>query len=108
MGEGCEWGAFREMRKQGILRKVDQLSIELHLRERVANKAGVGSGVRKLFELMAACEEAGLYPFSWEVNHNPSGFFGQKPWAIEYTFVRPGSDYINVPPFGVQPACSVH
>ena len=86
--EGCEWQAFTS----NVLQHVDQLLIELHFQQHTSNNAGNSSYVREVFELFEILEESGLYPFSWEVN--PSGYFGQKPWAIEYSFVRWNSKYM--------------
>ena len=96
--EGCEWGAFDDMRASKVLKHIDQLSIELHFPQHSSNSAGRDSGVREVFKLFEACEAAGLFAFSWEVNHNPSGYFNQKPWAIEYTFVRSQSSFMNKSP----------
>jgi len=85
--EAAEWEVFKELSVEALMH-VDQLLIELHFPQRTTNAAGPDSGVRSVFTLFRKCEAAGLYPFSWEVNHNPSGFFGQRPWAIEYSFVR--------------------
>jgi len=97
--EGCEWGAFKHLNDTDILRSVDQLSIELHFPQHKKNAQGPGSGVREVFEFFEVVERAGLRAFSWEVNHNPSGYWGEKPWAIEYSFVRPSSDYLTHRPF---------
>lgn len=40
-------------------------------------------------------ESHGLYPFSWEANHNPSEFFNQKSRAIEYSFFGWNSSFMN-------------
>lgn len=104
--EGCEFGAFAEMRKDGTLKHVDQLSIEIHFPQKHTNDAGPASGVQLVFDLFEACEEAGLLPFSWEVNHNAAGYLKVMPFVVEYTFVRPGSNYINVPPYDyIPPTC---
>lgn len=97
--EGCEWEAFRQLHKEGFLARVDQLLIELHLPEVKLNKAGNASGVRGVFELFRACEAAGLYAFSWEVNHNAPGFLRLRPGYIEYSFVRATAPAMRVPPW---------
>mmetsp|Transcript_23589 Transcript_23589/g.46966 ORF Transcript_23589/g.46966 Transcript_23589/m.46966 type:complete len:125 (+) Transcript_23589:73-447(+) len=97
--KSCEWGAFKHLNDTDILRSVDQLSIELHFPQHKKNAQGPGSGVREVFEFFEVVERAGLRAFSWEVNHNPSGYWGEKPWAIEYSFVRPSSDYLTHRPF---------
>ena len=85
--EATEWEVFEELSVEALTH-VDQLLIELHFPQHTTNTAGPDSGVSSVFTLFRKCEAAGLYPFSWEVNHNPSGFFDQRPWAIEYSFVR--------------------
>lgn len=97
--EGGEWLVFKELAQSKTLLRVDQLLIELHFKQHKSNKAGITSGVKEVFELFRICEAAGLYPFSWEVNHNPSGWFDNKPWAIEYSFVRPTSRFMRSPPY---------
>ena len=44
--------------------------------------------------MFEAMEAAGLYPFSWEVNHN-AGAARAMPWVIEYSFVRPDSAFMR-------------
>ena len=101
--EGAEWSAFDQMASTGILHRVDQLSIELHLPGDGAelNLAGRNSGVTEVFRFFELCEAANLLPFSWEVNHNPSGFNSKKPYCVEYSFVRPDSGFIRVPIPGI-------
>jgi hypothetical protein len=82
------------------------------------NAQGPNSGVREVFDFFEIVEAAGLRAFSWEVfiarmielakhshtffstqvNHNPSGYWGEKPWAVEYSFIRPSSDFISQSP----------
>ena len=92
--EGCEWEAFRTNKAQSALKNVNQLLIELHYKQHSSNVPGNESHVKDVFEFFDVMEKSGLYPFSWEVNHNPSGYFNQKPWAIEYSFVRWNSKYM--------------
>jgi hypothetical protein len=67
--ENCEWAVFAELARTGALSVIDQLLIELHFKQAATNAAGPDSGVRDVFDLFEALEWAGLYPFSWEVNH---------------------------------------
>jgi hypothetical protein len=92
--EGCEWDAFRHKAAQEALGRVDQLLIELHFKQHETNNNGENSYVKDVFEFFELMETQGLFPFSWEVNHNPSGHFQEKPWAIEYSFVRWNSSYM--------------
>ena len=104
--EGGEWEVFRQLSSSGILRNVDQLSIELHFKQSKTNNAGKNSGIHEVFDFFAAVEKSGLLAFSSEVNHNPSGFFESKPYCIEYTFVRPHSRYMTSEPMlSVEQAC---
>lgn len=98
--EGNEWEVFEQLADSGTLNMVNQLSIELHFKQQVSNEAGINSGVRDVFHLFETCERAGLYPFSWEVNFNPSGFSDMRPWAIEYSFVRADSPFMKTLPYG--------
>ena len=66
----CEWAVFGELARSGALGRINQVLIELHFRQPATNLAGPDSGVRQVFALFEAMEAAGLYPFSWEVNHN--------------------------------------
>lgn len=91
--EAAEWNVFDEIRPEQ-LRNVDQLLIELHFPQHTSNRNGPDLGVRQVFSLFRKCEAAGLFPFSWEVNHNPS-VRGNKPWAIEYSFVRHDSIFTH-------------
>jgi hypothetical protein len=92
--EDCEWAVFGELAGSGALARVDQVLIELHFRQPATNLAGPDSGVRQVFAFFENMEAAGLYPFSWEVNHN-AGAAGAMPWVIEYSFVRPDSAFMR-------------
>ena len=92
--EGCERDAFHHEAAQEALGRVDQLLIELHFMQHETNNAGKDSYVKDVFEFFELMEKQGLFPFSWEVNHNPSGHFKEKPWAIEYSFVRWNSNFM--------------
>lgn len=92
--EDCEWAVFGELAGSGALARVDQVLIELHFRQPATNLAGPDSGVRQVFAFFEDMEAAGLYPFSWEVNHN-AGAAGAMPWVIEYSFVRPDSAFMR-------------
>lgn len=85
--EGCEWDVFQQLNATGALPAIDQLFIELHFKQAHTNDPGPASGVRDVFAFFTALETAGLYPFSWEVNHN-AGASHAYPWVIEYSFVR--------------------
>jgi FkbM family methyltransferase len=90
--EGGEWDVFlNSFRETAILQHVDQLLIELHFKQETTNNAGIDSGVREVFELFQIIESSGLYAFSSEVNHNPSGYANEKNYCIEYSFIRPFS-----------------
>ena len=92
--EDCEWAVFDELARGGALAHIDQVLIELHFRQPATNLAGPDSGVRQVFNFFEDMEAAGLYPFSWEVNHN-AGAAGAMPWVIEYSFVRPDSAFMR-------------
>lgn len=92
--EGCEWAVFHQLNATGALAAIDQLLIELHFRQAHTNEPGPASGVRDVFAFFEALESAGLYPFSWEVNHN-AGASRMYPWVIEYSFVRAESRYMR-------------
>lgn len=92
--ESCEWTVFAELARTGALAAIDQLLIELHFKQATTNNAGPDSGVRDVFGLFEALEAAGLYPFSWEVNHN-AGATRMFPWVIEYSFVRARSGFMR-------------
>ena len=92
--EDCEWTVFGELARSDALARVDQVLIELHFRQPATNLAGPDSGVRQVFAFFENMEAAGLYPFSWEVNHN-AGAAGAMPWVIEYSFVRPDSAFMR-------------
>lgn len=98
--EGSEWDVFEQLKHAGTLKNVQQLSIELHFKQKDSNLAGTDSGIRDVVSFFRTCEEAGLYAFSWEVNMNPPGYFGQRPWAIEYSFVRADSPFMEIMPYG--------
>jgi hypothetical protein len=89
--EGGEWEVFSRSSNREWLKDVDQLLIELHLKQLKSNEAGVDSGVREVFDFFDTMENHMLLPFSWEVNHNPSGYFTYKPSCIEYSFIRPSA-----------------
>jgi len=91
--ENCEWAVFAELARTGALAAIDQLLIELHFKQAATNLAGPDSGVHDVFGLFEALEGAGLYPFSWEVNHN-AGAARMLPWVIEYSFVRARSPFM--------------
>ena len=93
--EGCEWAVFRQLQRAGSLARVDQLLIELHLSDR----RGHSLGIKEVADLFAACEEAGLYPFSSEPNWRPAAVLNQKPWAIEYSFVRATAEAMRTQPY---------
>lgn len=97
--EGSEWACFLG----ADLSMVDQVQIELHFKQASTNKAGLMSGVKEVFDFFEHMENSSLYPFSWEVNHNPSGYFGEKPYCIEYSFVRPSSAFMKFNPSGTAP-----
>lgn len=92
--ESCEWTVFAELAHSGALATIDQLLIELHFKQATTNTPGPDSGVRDVFGLFEALEGAGLYPFSWEVNHN-AGATRTFPWVIEYSFVRARSAFMR-------------
>ena len=92
--EECEWDVFAQLASAGLLSNIDQLLIELHFKQSNTNLAGPASGVRDVFGFFNALESAGLYPFSWEVNHN-AGAARAYPWVIEYSFVRAQSAYMR-------------
>ena len=88
--DGDEYDALAQAANAGtLLRKVDQLQLEIHLQQMHTNRAGAASGVRRVFELFNALERSQLLPFSWESNHHPAGSLGQRPGCIEYGFRRP-------------------
>ncbi len=91
--EGSEWNTFLKYKNEtlNVFQRVDQLLIELHFPQHKTNDAGPNSGVQEVFELFQLIETAGLYAFSSEVNHNPSGYHNRKPHCIEYSFIRPFS-----------------
>ncbi|MCX8520488.1 MAG: FkbM family methyltransferase [Rhodoferax sp.] len=92
--EGCEWAVFDSLNATGVLPSIDQLSIELHFAQAHTNNPGPTSGVRDVLAFFEAMESAGLYPFSWEVNHN-AGASRMMPWVIEYSFVRARSRFMT-------------
>lgn len=96
--EGSEWEVFRQLAAAGTLKHVNQLCIELHFKQQTTNLNGAGSGVGDVFDFFHAVESAGLYAFSNEVNYNPPGFSNQKPYCIEYSFVRATSSFLTARP----------
>ena len=96
--EGSEWDVFRQLAAAGTLEHVNQLSIELHFKQKTTNLNGEDSGVGEVFDFFHAVESAGLYAFSNEVNYNPPGFSDQKPYCIEYSFVRANSPFLTSRP----------
>lgn len=86
--EGGEWDVFSSSQDTSWLQLVDQFLVEIHFKQAETNTAGPSSGVRETFHLFEVLEKNLLYPFSWEVNYNPPGFYQLKPFCIEYSFVR--------------------
>ena len=83
--EGCEFEVIRDLRASGALRRIDQVSMEIHFDQKFTNAPG--KSVVDVFHLFEDFEAAGLYPFSSEPNFN-TATRNEKPWAIEYMFLR--------------------
>jgi hypothetical protein len=92
--EGCEWDVFAGLAASGALDSVDQVLVELHLRNPASNEPGPSSSVHDVFRFFEALESFQLFPFSRELNLY-AGASHEYPWVVEYSFVKPSSIFMR-------------